>query len=83
MTVGKNHNNLLMINIAFVHSATNIGGAEKITQTIIGGLTTDKFRTHIVCPAYGPMLKECRNLGAKPKVLPMRQPELSSPLQWF
>ncbi|WP_440903477.1 glycosyltransferase [Catenovulum sp. SX2] len=68
-----------MIKIGFVHNVSEIGGAERMTQTIIANIDKQKFSSAIICPDAGPMIRESSELNATPHVIAMPQPEFTKP----
>jgi glycosyltransferase involved in cell wall biosynthesis len=67
-----------MINIAIVHSVAKIGGAERVSQMLLTGISSDKVTGHLVCPEGGALESWSRDNGIKFSILPMEQPGLSN-----
>lgn len=69
-----------MKNIAYVHSVAAIGGAERVSQSIIERLS-DQYRAVLFCPEEGPMVTECSSIGASTEIFSFTQPSLTAPIK--
>lgn len=71
-----------MINIAFVHSVAEIGGAERMSQVLIDGLDKSKFKTMLVCPTDGPFVDAVKSNGIETHILPSEQFSLKESINY-
>ncbi|MFC3204449.1 glycosyltransferase [Alteromonas oceani] len=67
--------------IAFVHSVSEIGGAERMSEALIDGLlTSTTYIPALLIPENGPFGDLVENKGCKVIVTQLAQPELTSPI---
>jgi glycosyltransferase involved in cell wall biosynthesis len=70
-----------MMNICFVHNVSVVGGAERVSQSIMQNLPISDYRLSLVCTAKGELSKECEQLSVPTETNPMFQPSLRNPVK--
>lgn len=78
-----------MKNILFVHSVGELGGAERMSLSLMENLPKSEFTCHLATPADGEFVTRAKSTGAKSVFYEDIQPSFSSPfktlkntLQW-
>lgn len=69
-----------MKNICFVHNVDVVGGAERVSQSIMRALNKQHYNLRLVAPAIGPLITECKQLGVIATTHDLTQPEWRQPL---
>lgn len=64
--------------ILYAHNVSKIGGAEKVTLDILGGLDKTRFDCHLLTPEAGAFSEQAESLGAKAFSTKIIQPSKSA-----
>lgn len=68
------------MNIAYVHSVSKIGGAEKVTLDMIKALSGSSHQLYLAIPEEGPLSHAALDIGATPEIFSISQPDLKRPI---
>lgn len=67
-----------MVNIAIVHSVAKIGGAERVSQMLLGNIDTKRFNCVLITPEQGPLTDWAKEMGISHTQIDLNQPGISN-----